>query len=144
MPCWCGFLSDTDLPDCRVVECLYYWETTILIKTEFGIIDEIDYSKDYGVYEPEKYNCIYIDDDEYINDWWKRLSLMKTYFHNMNRPSFALARWGVTIIPPESLPLFQDIVVTDQRINTDDNLVNLATKIKEAIDADKHMIHFGM
>jgi len=113
-----------------------------LIKTEFGIIDEMDCSKDYGAYEPEKYNCIYID-DEYINDWWERLGLMKTYFHNMNRPSFALARQGVTIIPPESLPLFQDIVVTDRRINTDDNLANLAAKIQEAIEADKHMIHFG-
>ncbi|MCL2049647.1 MAG: hypothetical protein FWG87_13090 [Defluviitaleaceae bacterium] len=114
-----------------------------MIKTELGIIDEIDYSKDYGAYEPERYNCIYID-DEYINDWWERLRLMKTYFHNMSRPSFALARSGVTIIPPEALPLFQDIVATDERTNTDNNLLNLAAKIQEAIDTDKHMIHFGV
>jgi hypothetical protein len=63
-----------------------------LIKAEFGIIDEIDPSKEYGVYEPEKYNCVFIDDDTYINDWWDRLSDMKTYFHRMSRPSYALAR----------------------------------------------------
>lgn len=44
-----------------------------MIKTEFGIIDEIDANKDYGHYEPEKYNCIYIDDDiglvDQIQSW---------------------------------------------------------------------------
>ena len=115
-----------------------------MIKTEFGIIDEIDYGKDYGIYEPEKYNCVYIDDDVYINDWWQRLTTMKTYFHKMDRPSFALARWGVTIIPPESLPTFQDIVITDRRINTDKHLVALADKIQEAINRNKFMIHFGV
>jgi hypothetical protein len=114
-----------------------------MAKTEFGIIDEINPQKDYGVYEPEKYNCVYINDD-LIDDWWERLSIMKSYFHNMNRPSFALARWGVTLIPPESLPIFQDIVITDKRINTDNNLVNLADKIQEAIEKNKFMIHFGI
>lgn len=115
-----------------------------MIKTEFGIIDEIDYSKDYGVYELGKYNCIFIDDDIYINDWWERLTTMKTYFHNMDRPAFALARWGVTLIPPESLSIFQDIVITDKRIKTDNHLVELADKIQEAINKNKFMIHFGV
>ena len=115
-----------------------------MIKTEFGIIDEIDYKKDYGVYEPEKYDCVYIDDDLYINDWWERLTTMKTYFHSMDRPAFALARWGVTLIPPESLPIFQDIVITDKRIYTDNRLVDLSNKIQEAIEKNKFMIHFGV
>ena len=62
----------------------------------------------------------------------------------MNRPAFALARWGVTLIPPESLPIFQDIVITDKRIYTDNHLVDLANKIQEAIEANKFMIHFGV
>ena len=115
-----------------------------MIKTEFGIIDDIDYSKDYIKYEPEKYGCVFIDDDTYINDWWERLTTMKTYIENMNRPAFALARWGVTIIPPESLPIFQEIVLSDIRIQTDKNLVGLAKKIQEAIDKNKHMINFGI
>lgn len=115
-----------------------------MIKAEFGIIDEIDYKKDYSKYEPQKYNCVFIDDDIYINDWWKRLSTMKTYFHSMNRPNFALARWGITLIPPESLTIFQDIVLTDKRIYNDDNLVQLANVIQKAIDENKYMIHFGV
>ena len=115
-----------------------------MIKTELGIIDEIDPAKDYSAYEPEKYNCVPIDDDKYINDWWERLSSMKTYFHKMSRPEFALARWGVTLIPPESLLTFQDIVLSDKRINNDPLLVELANKIGEAIDRNKFMIHYGV
>jgi hypothetical protein len=115
-----------------------------IIKAEFGIIEEIDYSKDYSLYEPQKYDCVFIDDDAYINDWWERLLIMKTYVHNTDRPSTALARHDVTLIPPESLPMFHEIVITDKRINKDKNLVNLANKIQEAIAKNKFMIHFGI
>lgn len=115
-----------------------------MIKAEFGIIEHIDFNKDYSKYEPEKYHCIAIDDDKYINDWWPRLLLLKTYFHNHKHPAFALARWGVTLIPTESLPAFQDIVLSDKRIQSDDNLVALCNKIKRAIDEKKYMIHYGI
>jgi len=115
-----------------------------MAKAEFGIIDELDCAKDYSLYEPKKYGCVFIDDFIYIDDWWERLSIMKTYFHNMNRPSTALARYGVTLIPPESLSMFQDIVITDKRLGSDKSLVNLAAKIQEAIDGNKFMIHFGV
>ncbi len=59
-----------------------------MIRTEFGIID----------------------------GWWSRLVLFKTYFHSLKRPGFGLARWGVTLIPPESLPAFQEIVLSDKRL----------------------------
>lgn len=116
-----------------------------MIKTEFGIIEKIDEKQNYDdEYEPEKYHCVYIDDDVYINDWWDKLMLMKTYFHNLNRPSYGLDRWGVTIIPPESLATFQDIVISDKRINEDEHLVELANTIQEAIDRQKYMIHYGV
>lgn len=115
-----------------------------MIKTEFGIIDDFDKSKDYSSYEPEQYHCVYIDDDRYINDWWERLVLMKTYFHRFSRPEFGLARWGVTLIPPESLLAFQDIVLSDTRIKEDKQLVLLAQVIQKAIEEKKYMIHFGV
>jgi len=34
-----------------------------------------------------------------IDDWWNNLTQIKTYFHRYDRPAFALARWGVTLIP---------------------------------------------
>jgi hypothetical protein len=52
---------------------------------------------DYSDYEPQKYNCVAIDDD-ILNDWWNELALIKTYFHSYSRSNFALARWGVTLI----------------------------------------------
>ncbi len=116
-----------------------------MISTEFGIIDNIEDTVMNGVsFDLEKYHCAAIDDDIYINDWWDRLSLLKTFFQSLERPSFGLARWGITIIPPESLPDFQNIVISDKRINSDENLVVLSEKIGQAIKENKYMIHFGV
>lgn len=115
-----------------------------MIKIEFGIIEHLDEKKDYSDYEPDIYHCIFIYDDWYIDDWWDKLILMKTYFHNRNRPNYGLDRWGVTLIPPESLPAFQEIVISDKRINRDKHLVDLANTIAEAIERQKYMIHFGV
>lgn len=115
-----------------------------MIKTEFGIIDEIDAALDYSEYTPEKYHCVYIDDDRYINDWWPRLCCMKTYFHNLNRPALGLSRCGVTLIPPESAAEFQDIVLSDKRIQEDSQLVDLAMVIKRAMEEHKYIIHYGV
>lgn len=115
-----------------------------MIETKFGIIDCFDETKDYGVYEPERYHCVVIDDERCIDDWWNRLALMKTYFHCFSRPEMGLARWGVTLIPPESLPAFEEIVISDHRINEDGQLVLLAQLIQKAIREGKYMIHFGV
>lgn len=115
-----------------------------MIKAEFGIIDNIDPYKDYSDYEPETYGCVAIDDTIYLDDWWPALSVMKTYFHRLSRPATALARWGVTLIPPESLPAFQEIVLSDPRLKQDDHLVLLADRIQQAIREHKYMIHYGV
>ncbi len=114
-----------------------------MIKTEFGVIEDIGETKEYS-YDPEKYQCVYIDDDIYIDDWWDKLVLLKTYFHSLDRPELGLARWGITIIPPDSLPGFQEIVLSDKRINEDVHLRDLADKIQDAISRNKYMIHFGV
>ena len=115
-----------------------------MAKTEFGIIEDFDKTKDYSVYEPERYHCVYIDDDLYIDDWWARLVLMKTYFHCYSRPEFGLARYGVTLIPPESLPAFQEIVLSEPRLKEDPQLVLLAQLVQKAVSEGKYMIHFGV
>ncbi len=113
-----------------------------MIKTEFGIIEDIGETQEYS-YEPEKYQCVCID-DAYIDDWWNKLVLLKTYFHSLDRPEYGLARWGITLIPPKSLPGFQEIVLSDKRINEDAHLRELADKIQDAISRNKFMIHFGI
>ena len=114
-----------------------------MIKTEFGIIEDIDETQSYS-YDPDKYHCVFIDDEIYIDDWWKKLLLLKTYFHSLNRPEFGLARYGITLIPPESLPAFQEIVLSDKRMKQDENLVKLAETIQDAIQRNKYMIHYGI
>lgn len=68
-----------------------------MMKTEFGIIEDIEETQEY-FYDPKKYQCVCIDDDIYIDDWQDKLVLLKTYFHSLDRPEFGLARWGITII----------------------------------------------
>lgn len=110
---------------------------------EFGLIENFDRQKNYGIYAPKEYNVISVDDD-LINDLSASLNIMKTYFHSFSRPEFGLAYWGVTIIPPESLSLFYDVVVTSINFKKSDELTSLATKITQARAEEKYMIHFGI
>ena len=76
-----------------------------MIKAEFGIVDAFNEKDDYTRYTPDKYHCIAIDDDIYMNDWWESLCLMNTfnvYEKGVLQPQTALSRWGITIIPPDS------------------------------------------
>ncbi|HDX9579853.1 TPA: short-chain dehydrogenase [Bacillus pseudomycoides] len=110
---------------------------------EFGIIDNFDRQKKYNDYSPEKYNCISVDDD-IINSLNKHLSIMKTYYHSFNRPEFGLDYWGITIIPPESLSLFYDIVTSSTYFKKSAELNALVSKIIKATEEKKYMIHYGV
>jgi hypothetical protein len=110
---------------------------------EFGIINNFDTRKDYGYYTPQEYKCISVD-DELISDFSRSLKIMKSYFHSNKWPEFGLAYWGVTIIPPESLPLFFDVVTSSVNFKNSDELSNVAAKIIEAKEQKKYMIHFGI
>ena len=118
-----------------------------MIKAEFGIIKDFDKKKDYTGYYPEKYNCVAIDDDLYLNDWWQALMQIDTfnvYSKGVLQPQKALSRWGITIIPPKSLPAFLDIVKNDNRCNNDDHLITLVNLIEEAIKMQRYVIHYGV
>ena len=111
---------------------------------EFGIIEEFEKNKDYSTeYEPQKYNCVAIDDD-ILNDWWEELTLIKTYFHCYSRSEFGLARWGVTLVPPESLEAFYNIVSKDEKSKASEELTNLMILLRKAILENKYVIHYGV
>lgn len=114
-----------------------------MIKTEFGMIDDFQPNQKYTAYEPEKYHCVAIN-DEYIDDWWERLFMIKSYNMSLEQPQWALSRWGITLIPPESLPAFLEIVAEDKRIYWDGHLEELADLIQQAISENKYMIHYGV
>lgn len=118
-----------------------------MIKTQFGIIASFDESGDYTEYAPERYHCVAIDDDKYLNDWWNSLLEIDTFSvfsEHILQPQKALSRWGITIIPPSSLPRLLNIVVSDERYRRDKRLVAFAFLIRQAIEREKYMIHFGV
>ena len=118
-----------------------------MIKTQFGIIESFDESGDYTDNAPEKYHCVAIDDDKYLNDWWDFLLEIDTfnvYEAHILQPQKALSRWGITIIPPNSLPKLLNIVVSDKRYRRDKGLVAFALLIRQAIEREKYMIHYGV
>ena len=115
-----------------------------MIATEFGIILELDKKRVYMEYEPEKYACVAIDDDLYIDDWWNELKKMQTYFGGMDKPAKGLCRDGITLIPPEELKHFEEVVKKDKRLQRDQSLQKLLHLIRKARKEHKYMIHFGV
>jgi len=118
-----------------------------VIKAEFGIIENFNEKRDYTGYLPEQYHCVAIDDDRYISDWWEALLTMDTfnvYSERILQPQKALSRWGITIIPPDSLPILLSIVTSDKRYQRDKRLHLFANLIQTAIERKKHMIHYGV
>ncbi len=111
---------------------------------DFGIIENLNNQIDFDdEYNPEKYNCIAVE-DELVSILDEKLFGMKTYFHSLNRPEMGLAYFGVTIIPPDSLLFFYDVVTSSEHLKNSDELNKLVLKIQEAIKEKKYMIHYGI
>lgn len=110
---------------------------------EFGIIDNIVNVKSEIGYDPLKYKCISVD-DEIIDTLHGQLSIVRTYFHSLDRPEYGLAYWGITVIPLESLSLFYDVVTSSSLYKKSGELNELAAKIIQAQEEKKYMIHFGV
>jgi len=113
-------------------------------RAEFGIIDEFSRDKDYrDEYEPDKYHCIAICDDA-LNAWWEHLTDMDTFFHTFKRPGKGLARWGITLIPPSSIPQLRRVVdiYTDAQYKTDAS--EIVALLDEAIEKNLYVIHYGI
>jgi hypothetical protein len=116
-------------------------------KHEFGIIDFFEENKWYSDYEPEKYNCISVNDDlieELIRKYNEELMAIKTYFQVTTQPGNGLDYCGVTLIPPESLKQFRDVIVKANNHYKSQELQLLTEKITEAIRENKYLIHYGI
>lgn len=114
---------------------------------EFGIMNEIMYNVQYEFYEPEEYNCISVDDnliEEIINNYLEEFQNMKTYSHNTVNQGYGLDYCGITLIPPESLEKFNNIITSANKHYKSQELELLINKISEAIKNNKFLIHFGI
>jgi hypothetical protein len=114
---------------------------------DFGIIDFFEEGKCYCDYEPKDFNCIPVS-DRYIGPIIRKykydFSFMDTYFLDSTQPSAGLAYCGVTIIPPESLKKFKDIIIDANNHYKSKELELLIEKIDEAMKLNKHMIHYSL
>lgn len=109
---------------------------------EFGIIADLT-EISYEEYAPKKYHCISVDDAS-IQVLLPALFLIKTYFDSLDRPEYGLAYYGTTIIPPESLSSFLDIILSAKNLKKHEDIIALSKIIIQAKRENKYMVHYGI
>lgn len=109
-----------------------------MAKHDFGIMKIAPkLNERYDAYEPEKYDCLSVDDD-YIEPLLEKLSIVDCYWHTLEQSGKGLAYCGITLIPPSSIGEFLGLI--EGNIGTEE-LKSLLVKAKE----DNHfVIHFGI
>ena len=88
-------------------------------------------------YEPEKYDCIAVD-DEYVQDVAEKLAGVSVYWHSLDRPESGLAYHGITLIPPESI---EEVI---EAVKDVPEMRRLMEMLVVAERERKFVIHFGM
>lgn len=107
-------------------------------KHEFGIMArDPDREERYDKYEPEKYNCLCVDDND-IEAVGADLQTLSCFWHTLARPEKGLAYFDITLIPPSSLPAFEDIVCESPQLSELRELIVRARRDRRCI------IHFGI
>jgi len=82
--------------------------------------------------------------DDLIVKYEKELMEITTYFQVTTQPGRGLDYCGVTIIPPESLKQFRDVIIKANNEYQYQELEALIEKISDAIKNDKYIIHYGI
>lgn len=108
---------------------------------EFGIIDNFSGNlKKYTKYQPEKYNCISVDDYYFTEEIAEKLSDVEMINPCLNEICSNLCYYGITIIPEKSLEAFRDVLI-DEKNDVFNELILLTDK---AISENKNIIHYGI
>ena len=111
-----------------------------MAKHEFGIMQkEPSVNECYDTYEPQKYNCIAVDDD-LIESIMANLQDVDCYWHTLQRKEKGIAYYGVTLIPPKSMEILISML-SSQNKKEFDSLIDLANQAKEN---EKYIIHYGI
>ena len=102
---------------------------------EFCIMPEEPRPEEEFEYTPERYPDQAAVDDDLLNEFAGRrgdaLWAIPTYFESLRRPERGLAWYGITLIPPASLPAFLDLFTGEPE------LADLA-------EQNKFIIHYGI
>ena len=97
---------------------------------EFGIMQNQPMNKErFDEYEPNKYDCIVVDDN-----------FIEPILIDLQKLGKGLAYCGITLIPPESMDILIKILLLQDKLEYTD-LIYLANQAKEE---NKYIIHFGI
>ena len=91
----------------------------------------------YDKYEPQKYNCISVD-DVYLEDIVSYFNHIDFYWHTLDIKGKGLEYCGITLIPPKSLSEFINVIYDI------DGLYELRLISEKALKENKWIIHFGL
>lgn len=109
-----------------------------MAKHEFGIMQVAPrHQKRYEHYEPEKYNCISVD-DKYIKSLLPQFAEFDFYWHTIDVSRKGLAYFWITLISPEMFDTLIDMIKNKEGLQ---ELEQLFTKAR---DENKYVIHFGI
>ena len=109
-----------------------------MAKHEFGIMQNApEKEKRYDEYEPQKYNCISVD-DAYLENILSKFDDIDFFWHTTDVKGKGLAYCGVTLVPPESTQAFADVIASIPE------LADLKTLCTKALEQNKWIIHFGL
>ena len=123
----------------------YWWDPTYFLVIIGAVICLLASAhvnntfKKYSKYQPEKYNCISIDDD-YILPLGEKLYGIKMINPCLNEKCKTLCYYGVTIIPVESLSQFRTVFIEENN-HVYNQMISL---IDRAIAEQKNIIHYGV
>lgn len=109
-------------------------------KHEFGVMQETPtYKERFDTYEPQKYNCIEVDDD-IIEPILLDFKGVDCYWHTLQNPAKGLAYCGITLIPPKSIDSFINVLYSQSK----EEYISLMSLANQAKNHNKYIIHFGI
>ena len=109
-----------------------------MAKHEFGIMKiPPQKGKSYETYNPQKYHCISVNDDDLVNIL-ASLESVDFYWHSLGVPGKGLAYCGISLIPPASMQAFISA------IGNLPELSELKALLQKAHAENKWIIHFGL
>ncbi len=109
-----------------------------LAKHGFGIMEAApEKGRRYDEYEPEKYNCISVNDD-YLENILDEFDNIDFYWHTTDIKGKGICYVGITLIPPEVLSDFAYVIKGKNGLS---QLYELTMTAKRE---NKWIIHFGI
>ncbi len=109
-----------------------------MAKHEFGImVDAPQPGERYEAYEPWKYDCICVEDDD-LAGVLAGLRSIDLYWHTLAVRGKGLAYCGITLIPPESLGAMIDVIADLPA------LCVLKRLLERALGEEKWVIYCGI